>query len=143
MKFLFVFSFLLLLSIAGSCDTIDYWHVYLNDSLIMKFTDNMGDRTITLNREQIESKDSIVVRYMRDTPSTKCESTIEVFIEIMQLLPAAHSEESFGKLAISLNELLLLGDRYQISKFPFNYSDRSGNLINEQGKQLFTLYITN
>lgn len=59
-----------MLSLIGhysKADTLSYWHVYLNDSLIAQFHENSQDKIITLSHTSIEPIDTIYIRFFRDT----------------------------------------------------------------------------
>lgn len=68
--------FLLLLSglftANAFADTIDYWHVYLNDSMIANFTENSKVLDVLLYEKKIDVSDLISVKYYNDTPCGGC-----------------------------------------------------------------------
>jgi hypothetical protein len=131
----------LLISINGYCDTLDYWHVYVNDSLIAEFNSTSKNLTININRAEIKNNDSITVRYGSDHPCFDCYYGLTVFAEIKQRLPETETKEHFGKLSISFKELLDIKKRYKIYKFPFNYYERAINEVDKNGRLLFILII--
>ncbi|MFK8046515.1 MAG: hypothetical protein AB8B72_13545 [Crocinitomicaceae bacterium] len=72
MRFL-IAAYLVVLPTLVFSDTLDYWTVYLNDSLIASYNLASTNKSITLNRELLSSKDTISVFYANDHPCTKCE----------------------------------------------------------------------
>lgn len=112
----------LLISIFSSrakCDTIDYWHVYLNDSLIAEFNANSADKTIRLNRKELSSDDNLVVRYGTCMHCIDCHYSLEISLDIAEPKPSVESKEYFGKLAYPLDYLLNVNRKYDRTKFQF------------------------
>lgn len=138
-QLLIIFSFLLI-SLSGFCDTLDYWHVYLNDELIAQFNSVSQDLTVNLKKSDLKSTDTITVRYGSDHPCVDCIYGLEVFVEIMEKLPEAQTTEHFGKMSISLGELLRIEKKYNINRINFNYYERTDKeLDHEVGRRIFTL----
>ncbi len=69
----FILSFLLFVPFTGQCDTLDYWSVYLNDSLIGQFNVLTPDPLLRLDKESIHSTDTIFVIYNNDHPCGRCD----------------------------------------------------------------------
>jgi len=137
-----IFTFLLI-SINGFCDTLDFWHVYVNDKLIAEFNEFSKDLTLNLKKSNIKSTDTITVRYGSDHPCGDCYYGLTVFVEIMEQLPEAETKEHFGKLSISLNDLLHIEKKYKIQKFNFSYYEKTNKEFdNEVTRRLFTLTLT-
>jgi len=63
-----ILSFLLFAPFIGQSDTLDYWSVYLNDSLIGQFNVLTPDPLLRLDKESIRSTDTIFVIYGNDHP---------------------------------------------------------------------------
>ncbi len=136
-----IFAFLLI-SINGYCDTLDYWHVYINDSIVSKFNSFSKDLSINLKRSELNSSDTITVRYGTDHPCIDCYYGLTVQSEIMQRTPAVETKKHFGKLSIPIKDLLEIEKTYHISRFPFNYYERTDKKIDKMGRLLFILTIT-
>jgi hypothetical protein len=137
-----IFTFLFL-SLTGFCDTLDYWHVYLNDELIAEFNTTSKNLTIHLKKSELKKSDSITVRYGSDHPCFDCYYGLSVFVEIMEKTPEAETTEHFGKLSISINDLLEIEKKYTIKRFYFNYYERTKKEFdNEKGSLIFTLSLT-
>lgn len=74
---------LLVAFIAFNCfiskaDTIDFWHVYYNDSLIQKFNIHNDSEVIVIKVKMVQSVDSIRINYFRDAPCTDCHLNLMV-----------------------------------------------------------------
>ncbi|HRO76435.1 MAG TPA: hypothetical protein PLP27_09835 [Crocinitomicaceae bacterium] len=121
MKRLAILFTFFLVSFNGFCDTINYWHVYINDELVAKFDENSKDLTLKIKKSDLKESDLITVRYFSDTPCIDCLHKLNVFAEIKQQLPHAETKEHFGKLSIPIKDLLAIKKRYEITKFPFTY----------------------
>ena len=74
--------FFILLTIFGiaqiaKADTIDFWHVYYNQTKIREFN-QYGTHEIILKLDSLKSGDSITVKYFRDTPCFDCATYLTV-----------------------------------------------------------------
>ena len=137
MTILFAF---LIISLSARCDTLDYWHVYINDSLIAEFNSFSEDLSIKLKADDLKSSDTISVRYGTDHPCIDCYYGITVFAEIKQKAPEVETKEHFGKLSFAIKDLLDLRQFYEINTFNFNYYERRG--IEKRYSNIFRLTIT-
>ncbi len=61
------------LPLVGFCDTLDYWSVYVNDSLIGEFTTESKDNEFEINYHEIKESDTLTIIYGNDHPCVKCE----------------------------------------------------------------------
>ncbi len=136
-KIIFLLSFLS--SLNGHCDTLDYYHIYLNDSLIGQFNSVAKNPSIYIKLSELKKNDIITVRYVTDNPCTDCIYVLSVFLEVMEKTPEAESTEISGAMSIPIKELLYFQKKYEIYKFPFVYHIRTDNLINKYWINLFEL----
>ena len=141
MKKLLLFFGFLLLSSNAFCDTLDYWHVYVNHKLIAQFNGMSKNLAITIKKSEIKSTDSITVRYGTDHPCSDCYYTLIVSADFMRKEPEAVTKENFGKLAIPLKELLNILKIEGIDKFRFYYYRREKTGRDKNGRMLFELTI--
>ena len=100
-KIFLIISFITL-SFKGFCDTLDFYHVYLNDSLIGQFNLNSDRISFELKTSEITETDSITVKYGTDTHCLKCTYILSVLIEVKEKTPEARTNKPFGKLSISV-----------------------------------------
>lgn len=65
----------ILLSIPFFCwaDTLDYWTVYYNDSILVKYNSNSKLEQFILKSDKINKNDSIFIVYGNDHPCGRCE----------------------------------------------------------------------
>lgn len=139
-KILILLSFMTT-SLFGYCDTIDYYHVYLNDSLIGQYNSLSEKPSIVLKKSELNDDDVITVRYGTDHPCVECLYVLSVFIEVKEKTPEAETTENFGKLSILIKDLVYFQKKYEINKYHFNYKVRSKNSLNNNGTYLFELKI--
>lgn len=142
MKHLIILFVFLIISLNGFCDTIDYWHVYMNDKLIAKFNANSKDLNVNIKKMELKNSDVITVRYGSDNSCIDCSYGLIILVEIKRKLPEVQSKERFGKLSIPIKDLLNIQKIDGINKFPFNYYERTSKRLNETGRLLFVLTIT-
>lgn len=125
--------FLLLMLLAGvqfqsKADTIDYYHVYFNTSVIRKynvFDTNKKETLITFQKASLESNDAIQVRYWNDI-GTSNSGTIKVYDETDELLQEIDFENKYYTLPVAfllqhsgqtLRVSYLYHDTYSESRF--------------------------
>lgn len=131
-----------LLAVIGKCDTLNFCHVYLNDSLIERFNGQLDEWIVKLNNEKINQEDSLTIRYFTDTPCSPCIQRIEVFLEIKEKTPIAETDVFGGELTLSLKDLLQLKEKYGLDEFPIVYSERQEkSLEKESENHLLTVLI--
>ena len=68
-----ILSFLFFLPFFAQCDTLDYWSVYLNDSVIGQFNSLTPNPVLRVNKESIHPTDTIFVSYSNDHPCANCD----------------------------------------------------------------------
>ena len=139
-KILILLSFMTT-SLFGYCDTIDYYHVYLNDSLIGQYNSLSEKPSIVLKKSELNDDDVITVRYGTDHPCVECVYVLSVLIEVKEKIPEAETTENFGKLSILIKDLIYFQKKYEIDKYHFNYKVQSKNSLHNNGAYLFELKI--
>lgn len=117
----------LLISLNGFCDTIDYWHVYINDSLVAKFDENSKDLTFKLKASGIKNEDKITIRYFKDTHCIDCIYGLFVRDQQNRKLRETTTKEHFGKLTLSLKDLTDFGKLNNSKEYHFNFFERKDN----------------
>jgi len=70
---IFLFFFLSFLPFFGNADTLDYWSVYQNDSLIAQYNSSYSEKEISISRKNSSERDTLFIVYGNDHPCTKCE----------------------------------------------------------------------
>ena len=68
-----ILIFITILPLISHADTLDYWSVYLNDSLIGQYNSISNDNEIVLNRQSIHQNDTISIIYGNDHHCSRCE----------------------------------------------------------------------
>lgn len=142
MKQLTILFFFLIISLNGFCDTLDYWHVYINDKLVAEFNENSKDLTINIKKTELKSNDIITVRYGSDHPCVDCIHGLNVIADFKRKAPEVETKEHFGKLSILFKDLLDIQKTDRINKFYFNYYERKNNGAQETERLLFVLTLS-
>ena len=93
-----------------------------------ELNENSKDLTLILNKSDLKNGDVITVRYGSDHPCVDCYYKLTILADVKKKLPAAETNEHFGKLSIPMNELLEIKKADGIDTFQFNYSERSKKL---------------
>ncbi|MEO6455540.1 MAG: hypothetical protein ABIN97_15780 [Ginsengibacter sp.] len=111
MKFIF-FIFLFFVGTISKADTIDYWHVYYNTTMIGDFND-YGENKIIIKRTELKAEDSIKVTFFSDTRSD----------DMPAILAILNVTDSKGKTIFNI-----FGSKPNISfVFPVKYFIRFSN----------------
>ncbi len=112
---------LLILPLIGFCDTLDYWHVYYNDSVIAKFNSVSQDLKIEIDRSKIKEGDTLTVRHGDDTPCINCKFVLFVRDDKKRKLRITQTDEFWGKLSFQLKDLIEFGDKNESKRYDFYY----------------------
>ncbi len=115
---------LLILPYIGFCDSLDYWHVYYNDSVIAKFNSVSQDLEIEIKRSRIKEGDTLTMRHRDDTPCSNCKFVLFVRDEKKRKLRIIETSELWGKLSFGLNDLIEFGDKNKSKRYDFYYWER-------------------
>lgn len=133
------------LSFAGFADTLDYWSVYLNDSLIGHYNTLSTDNEMTLSISVINEIDTINIIYGNDHPCSKCEyyyAAREMKNRVK--VQALRKKKILTKVSFSLNQLKTRMIKYQEVPSDFEFFLHEDNYISENTPYtiLFKLKIT-
>jgi hypothetical protein len=110
-------SVLIEATIANPIDTIDYWHVYYNNTMIGDFTQLSSSRKVNLNEKNIKPGDSIIVKYFRDTPCFDCSTLLVVGDESKRSVLTKCGKGTLTPLSVHLAELLEFKKRNKNNSF--------------------------
>lgn len=116
---------LLTLPLIGFCDTLDYWHVYYNNSVIAKFNSASQDLKIKIDRFKIKENDTLTIRHGDDTRCTNCKFVLLVRDEKKRKLKITETDEFWGKLSFELNDLIKFGDKNKSKQYDFYYWEQN------------------
>lgn len=118
-KLFFLFAILFTTS-ASKADTIDFWHIYINDSIFQKSHQGNEGMVITLKRQSIATTDILSVRHYDDTPCINC--TVALGIRDVTGLEVKHIDgKERDKLAITFKELLEISEKNNSKSFLFSF----------------------
>lgn len=137
-----LFLIILFASFSAKCDTLGFYHVYWNDSVIAKFNSFSEPKKISLKLSEIKETDVISVSYGSDMMRINCTAALAVMIEVEEDI-AELTEESgscnFKKISIPLRDLLFYRKNYDYDKFLFYYKLQTVQPDHEFSSFLFTL----
>ena len=102
-------------------DTIDFWHVYINDSVVVRYNAVSDDLTIHLKSTSIADDDEISIRHWDDTPCLECKQVLFVRDEKHRKLRITETDEFGGKMTFSLKDLLDFGRKNDSKRYDFYY----------------------
>lgn len=142
MKLLTTLFVFLIISLNGSCDTIDYWNVYINNKLVAEFNENSKDLTLNIKKSELKGNDIITVRYGNDHPCMDCYYGLIVLADFKRKAPKVETTDRFGKLTIPFKDLLEIQKTDGINTFSFNYYESTNNQVHTSGRLLFALSIS-
>lgn len=121
-------TFILLISpIIGVCDTLDYWHIFYNDSIIAKFNSTSQDLKIEISKSTIKENDTLTLRYRSDTPCTNCKFVLLVRDEKKIHLKRTETTTAWANLSFNFHELIQKGDKKKSKTYDFYYWEQSNN----------------
>ena len=110
---------LMAMPLIGFCDTLDYWHVYYNDSVIAKFNSASQDLKIEIDRKDVNEGDTLSIRYGDDTPCNDCKFVLFVRDEKKRKLRITETNGFWGKLSFGLKELVEFGKKTTVNVMTF------------------------
>jgi hypothetical protein len=142
MKHVIIIFTFVLIPLSGFCDTLDYWHVYLNDKLIAEFNENSTNLMINIKKVELKGNAIVTVRYGSDHPCVDCHYGLTILGDFKRKAPEVETNEHFGKLSIPLKDLLDIQKTDGINKFSFNYYERTNIRYDKKKRLLFVLTIT-
>ncbi|MBS1593113.1 MAG: hypothetical protein JST90_02235 [Bacteroidetes bacterium] len=100
---------------AAKCDTIDFWHVYLNGKMILDCREGSGCH-LTLNKNTLKSSDTLIVVYFNDSGCQACVNPILADSIHDKYIPLTLEKLGMGEVMVSIPTVTLLslepGDKY-------------------------------
>ncbi len=92
---------------AAKCDTIDFWHVYLNGKMILDCREGSGCH-LTLNKNTLKSSDTLIVVYFNDSGCPACVNPILADSIQGKYIPLTLENLGMGEVMISIPAATLL-----------------------------------
>ncbi len=123
------------------CDTLDYWHVYYNDSTIAQYNSNVSDTKIEIEKSRLKENDLLTIRYGDDTPCNNCKFYLFVQNEEKKKFRIVETNELWGKLSINLFELSEFGKTNRNNKFEFYYWEKDNKARKRHDRLVLRLTI--
>lgn len=125
---------------SNELDTLDYWHVYINDKIIAKFNSVSKDLNIKINKSEIKKIDTISIRYGKDTRCLNCKYILFVRDERKRKLRITESDKYWGKLSFGLLDLIEFGQKNKSKRYDFYYWERNSD--GKSGRMQLILQMT-
>jgi hypothetical protein len=141
MKKLMFYLLFISVPISGYCDTLDFYHVYLNDSLLGQYNSISDKPSIILKQKELKESDILTVQYGTDNPCVECVYILSVLIEVKEKTPEVETTEDFGELSIPIRDLLYFEKKYEINDYNFYYEVRTKSSLHNTSVYLFELKI--
>ena len=132
LKKLFII-FIILISIKSygvKLDTLDYWHVYLNEKVLSKYNSVSKDLVINIDKSKIKENDTISIRYGSDTRCVNCKYILFVRDEKKHKLRVTETKNYWNKLSFGLKDLIEFGQKNKSKRYDFYYWERDENGTN-------------
>jgi hypothetical protein len=127
-----IILFFMSISFAGFADTLDYWSVYLNDSLIGHYNTLSTDNEVSLSGNLINENDTISIIYGNDHPCSRCEYYYAVREMTNRVkLQAVRKKKILTKISFSLNQLKTHMIRNLVIPSDFEFFLYEDNYISE------------
>ena len=105
----------------GFSDTTNFYHVFVNDSIVAKFNEYSTNTTVNLSKIKLKENDTLTVKHFMDAPkfllfgiSINAEGLKEKKLE-------ATTKKNFGKMSIPFKEILSLQKEYNQNHFHVNF----------------------
>ena len=121
-KILFLFLTLLLITQTAKTDTIDICHIYYNQTIIREIN-YFGTNEIILNLDSIKRRDSITVKYFRDTPCSDCFTCISIENGKHQIIKTVTGRGIYNPISFSLKDLKKFRKLRKTDEFEIYYFD--------------------
>lgn len=123
--------FFLLLLFAGmsqsaKADTIDFWHVYKNGIKVKEFN-AFGKNELVIDIRLVQSKDSVTIRYFRDTPSSDCVTTVTIEDEKHRIITSGSGKGTFNPVSFPLRDVLAFSTATGKKTFEVFYKEGDAN----------------
>jgi hypothetical protein len=115
-------------------DTIDFWHVYLNQKKIKNFNQNTKDKTIFLQINNCKNSDTLTITYFRDTPCYDCKTFLDIEDNKHLILLQKTGIGTINPFSISLKKLLNYFRENKMGSLEFYYYENL--LITSKSKLL-------
>ena len=93
-------------------DTIDYWHVYYNNSFVREYNQHLKGE-LSLQIKDIKVTDSFTIKYFRDTHCNDCEVNVSI--------------ESRNKIVVSKGQSIGVFTPIKVSVFDVLQHERESN----------------
>lgn len=104
-------------------DTIDYWHVYHNDSVIGKYHQGLTP-SITIKRSTLKEGDTLTIIHRDDTPCSECNYHLIARDERGRRLLTTTTNKHWGKLSFQLSDLMEACERLECKQYQFYHAEQ-------------------
>jgi len=141
-KIALMVALLFVLRFVVRADTINFCHVYYNDIKICEFTNYGQAIVIPVKANNIKDKDSITVRYFRDTPCRDCGAIVTVADTTRNLtITTGKGQGTFGPVSFSLKKLLNYQQETGVNYFAVSYSEGLPSTLSSKPFNLFEIIL--
>lgn len=131
--------FMLLNSINGFCDTIDYWNVFINSNRLSDFNTNSKDLAIKIKKVDLKKYDSLKIKYFTDATCFDCYKGISINLDSIPSLLNYEIKEENTFFTFDIEMLVSISEKYPNNKIEFYYYNRKKNELIKNKRMLFEL----
>ena len=108
------------------------WAVYQNKNLLAKYTIITENPSLNISRAKIQHNDTLIIRYFRDTPCSKCTTVLYVVDNSGKEVKVIKSKGTFTPFKISFNDFIKMGNHktYSFYRSEERYDNNKCLLLN-------------
>jgi hypothetical protein len=130
MKFIVVMIMLgLIASIEAMADTTDYWHVFYNNKVLVKYPVWPNNPRIVIKAANVGENDTLSVMYGDDTPCRECIIGLYVLDEDRKKQNIITGIGTFTRLKVPVKKLLRLCRSLNTNTIDIYYFDPHRNTL--------------
>ena len=105
----------------GFSDTINFYHVFVNDSIVAKFNEESTNTTVNLSKIKLKENDTLTVKHFLDAPRFLLFGISITAEGIKEKKLEATTKKNFGKMSIPFKDILFLQKEYNQNHFHVNF----------------------
>jgi hypothetical protein len=108
------------------------WVIYQNKSLLAKYNIITENPSLIINRAKIQHNDTLIIRYFRDTPCSKCTTVLYVVDNSGKEVKVIKNKGTFTPFKIPFDDFTKKGNHktYSFYRFEERYDHNKRLLFN-------------
>ncbi|MCU0437465.1 MAG: hypothetical protein MUC49_06075 [Raineya sp.] len=129
MKALFLTLFLFTCTLTNAkpllVDTLDFWHIFLNQITLKEYNGFNNHEILVLKSSEIKNSDNIIVAYFRDTPCYDCPTKLFVEDEKRHIVTISSNKGTFNPISFSATKILIHKKKYNTNYFDIYFYEEN------------------